>query len=554
MSDALSIDLGSLLPYVEEKLRSFFGRDMESVDAAQKLERQLRIAAGDANSVQVVGMDRPVSIFDIYQPTRLIQPFRKSRKTFTFWSVLKDGYNGVIVGGPGTGKTILAHYVFAQLSRKGDDLPILVTLRRREASAFLVEFVKDLAAGRLKKARKARLVLLVDGYDEIDGAERMLVADALSEFAALDVGHFFLTCRSFYPVDAVKAHRFEIAPFNDSDSAAFVSAFSKAYGEPIDPAALLQDLEEHGFADFARHPLMLALVCILKAGPLPELPRTPVGLIERAILTLTVGWDQAKGVRRRSRLKLDGQDRYRCMKKVAYEMERLMESDATVQAAVRQFLRLRQRSEVDPHELLMEIAQWYGMLVPVSGLQWTFVHRTIHDYLAAQYWVDAGFSPKNVAEWNSRAAYAACLQDDATKALLAMLEFPERLPALAECLYNAPLFNAERVAGAVIGHFRDYPGKVQHLSGCIAVETERDFFAAAGDEFLGELARMALGARSSAHELVLGYVLAETARRRLPLSAEIRAYLNARYERDTIFAVARGEQVIEVRWARMAGA
>jgi hypothetical protein len=125
MCDAVSVDLGSLLPYIEEKLRSFFGRDVESVAAAEKLERQLRIAAGDANSVQVVGMDRPVSIFDIYQPTRLIQPFRKSRKTFTFWNVLKDGYNGVSWAVQALVKPYLLIMCSPSLAKRGTIFPFL---------------------------------------------------------------------------------------------------------------------------------------------------------------------------------------------------------------------------------------------------------------------------------------------------------------------------------------------------------------------------------------------------------------------------------------------
>jgi hypothetical protein len=56
-----------------------------------------------------------------------------------------------------------------------------------------------------------------------------------------------------------------------------------------------------------------------------------------------------------------------------------------------------------------------GVLVPAEYQRWQFVHRTIHDYLAARYWVESGeFSISPVRDWNTRASYAACLLPDAS--------------------------------------------------------------------------------------------------------------------------------------------
>ena len=69
----------------------------------------------------------------------------------------------------------------------------------------------------------------------------------------------------------------------------------------------------------------------------------------------------------------------------------------------------------------METARFYGILVPCEG-GWEFVHRTLHDFLAAQYWVETGeFARVTSYEWNARTAYAACRMHDSTRILEAAL-------------------------------------------------------------------------------------------------------------------------------------
>ena len=65
MSEGISFDVGSALPYLEDKIRALFGRDHQSIDAAELLARQARLAVRDAATIQIVGMDKPVGINDI---------------------------------------------------------------------------------------------------------------------------------------------------------------------------------------------------------------------------------------------------------------------------------------------------------------------------------------------------------------------------------------------------------------------------------------------------------------------------------------------------------
>lgn len=126
---------------------------------------------------------------------------------------------------------------------------------------------------------------------------------------------------------------------------------------------------------------------MLKTSTLPELPQNCLHLLKRAFDTLTFRWDEQKGVRRRSRLPVDGEHRVSCLMRIAYQMSGLIATQEQVEAYTRYFLKLLRRNlHVDPRRLLQEIAQWYGVLVPGDGDKWQFAHRSITD--RSGFWCD----------------------------------------------------------------------------------------------------------------------------------------------------------------------
>ena len=536
MSDGVSIDIGGLLPYLEEKVLGLLGKDARHLSARQTLERNLRISAKDATAVQIVGMDRPISIFDIYQPTRLVR--RRDNRFADFNDLVERASDAIIFGRPGGGKTMLARYLFASLSKDKNLVPVLFTLRRSEAVEDLKTLVTAVSDATLKLG-KARLILLVDGYDEVSTTTRQQVADILRNFWSLNIGNFFLTCRSYYDTAAVSAPHWDIAPFSVHDAEGFIKAFAKAYQSDLDASVVIRDLHDKGFADFLQHPLLLALVCILKSGPMPTLPRSSIGLIRRAVDTLTFRWDEAKQLARESRYDLDGEDRKRCLMRVAFNMHRLIEKEDVVIRATQEQLRLLQRPDVSVERLLEELAQWYGLLVPSEDNHWSFVHRTIHDYLAALFWIEtAGFDPQTVTEWNSRAAYAACMTGDATRAMLKMLSSTKDTGPFVECLSNNAAFDVEKVADAVVDFFHRNPeAATVKRDSEVEVTTTKGFFALASDDFLRALSEASAPGKLMSNEALLWCAIAELHNRGVVVSPKLRESVIARFGESTPVSV-----------------
>ena len=381
----------------------------------------------------------------------------------------------------------------------------------------LEEFVRRCGiGGRFDKlAKKAMPVLLVDGYDEISTADRHRVSEALTEFQSLKKGCFYLTCRSFYDVYDLRANRFEIERFTNEHQINFIRAFSEIYEIPIHAENLVSQLNSRGLKDLAAHPLTLTLICMLKSGVLPDLPDNTLALLKRAFDLLTLRWDQQKGVSREAQVALDGEERIRCLMRVAYKMMELRASQEEVEGFVREYLRLSQHETADAREVLLDTARWYGVLVPTEVDEWEFVHRSIHDYLAARFWVESGsFRPASVRSWTTRVAYAACLSPNATETLVRALRECEGLDVVAECLRNKPSFDPNDVASAFFYHFSRFVRTYAYDRGdtSLSVSSGDDIFTLFSDQLLLSLLRHAtlkssLDDSRRAAEFVCAYVL-----------------------------------------------
>jgi hypothetical protein len=554
MNGDISIDVGSAVPYLTDRVLSLFHKDLASQEWQAQVRTLVRSSFERASSIQCVGMDRPIPISRIYQPSRLTRGAwasstaisMDSRTVWTpsgsmgrsleadlrFQDLIKLEVDAVVFAGPGRGKTTLLRSMYMELSSCPEFIPLLFVLRDVNGVDTLEAVVGQLTAGRKlrgakdrskrenEKQKDAHIILLIDGYDEISVADRKRVSHALLTFRATEQGHFFLTCRTFYDVfDLDGVEHFGLAPFTHTDSIGFIDAFSASYGGELDAESLLTELEQHGFQDFASHPLLLALVCILKSGPSPVLPRRAIGLIRRAIDTLTLRWDEAKGVYRTSRIPLDGEERVRCLMRIAFFMKKSEARAEEVEQYAEEYLRLAQLRSVDKRSLLREMAQWYGLLVEVGNDSWQFVHRTIQDFLAARFWVEDGrFNPDSVSHWNIRAAYAACLAPDASRSVIKMLRQAKDVSAFCECLYNAAPFDPERAAKEVVNRLNRLNCFTQsNTDHGISVNTNEDFYSLATPEFLVALVKEGLKRGGPAATTAVAYAMSECWRRNVSL-------------------------------------
>jgi hypothetical protein len=517
-----------------------------------------------AQSVQCIGMRQPIPLADIYQSLRC----RRGNDTslITFESVFDQPEDSIIFAGPGRGKTTVLQYSYTKLTEGSSWLPILFTLRTETVVEDLAEFVTALAKRKQLREmlisekeeqenkrdsegeRKTIVIpppapqvfLLVDGYDEIDSSKRAKVSTALALFQANAFGTFILTCRTSYIVYNLQAVHYFLEDFTYDDAVCFVNAFAKSSNLNIDGRSLVSELISRRLEYFALHPLMLCLVMVIRTDLDPRLPTNSIALLRRAIEILAFRWDRERRVVRHSSMGLEGEIRVNLMMRIAYDMRFSAASDEEVRATTKKFLTLQQRSDIDSDELITEICQFYGLLSETGDGNFQFVHKTIHDYLAARFSVEGGlFVPNQVADWEPRAAYAACLVPDATQSLICSLRVNRDTVAFSECLLNTARFDPRPVARAVLEKFEKYrPYSYRPIVSSereyLTIDVPHSFFSLASTEFLQAIVEVSSYQRRSSIDVVLGCACVELQRRSQRISdldtcVRLREYFTKQY-------------------------
>ena len=556
MSDAgiTLFDLGSALPWVEEKIRGLFGKGSATLEQKALLKQLHETAVEMTRSVQCIGMPMPIPFEKIYQPTKLrvrsglrissaaafhsqnrqAQAIAIARSqqfsTISVQDFLLSPENAIIFAGPGWGKTTFIHHVFRRTSSDPAYYPVLITLRRPTAVNDLEEFVGICASQAVIK-RRLKIVLLVDGYDEVPTKQRAKVSEALLRFSSANVGRYLLTCRDHYEVIGLSSSHVQVDCFDLHDKYEFVKAFLSSFGSSMDAIKMVNELEQRELGDFLSHPLLLALACIVKCGNSSEQPRSSIRLLERALTTLQYLWDMNKGIDRERLTRLDGNDRMEILKRIAYVSRSPYMQSSRAEAIARKSIDKMQISKADPALVLRESAQFYGILMQSSD-GWEFVHRSVQDYLAAKHWVESGqFANERRYEWNTRTAYAACIAGDATNVLKGALESADGLTCAMETLMNAPSFDMKVISEAVKRYYsgRDRLLVMEATTNGVAGGIDINLFELLSYRFLNHLIEDFCKQRSDRLDILVGYCLAELRRRLLRVEHSTFAMVKSAY-------------------------
>ena len=484
--NSVNVNVGELVEYSSNKLLRAIGKDSFTVGLKNKLKERIKIELFNASYIKSIGMVKPIKINDIYQPTVIKT---NSYEKIDHQSLIEKNDSYIIKGHPGSGKSIFLNWILCNDLSKNDPIKLMYRLRAPGEIEELSHFVEEIIETKAIK-KKEKFLILVDGYDEVNELQRKIISQILGKILITDKIQFILTCRYYYHIYDLKVKEYYVSPFSIFDAENFLKIYLKLYNVKDTPDKVINELVANGFSDYLENPLMLTLICVLKTSSLKNLPKQTVSLVQRAVDTLGWRWDESKGVSRESKYPLDARNRIDLLEQIAYNFE-LPEGDEIIALnSAENYLNKSQYLDIIPKRLLEEIAQWFGIFVPTSNGKWLFTHRTMHDYLAAAYWVKSGlFASKvnSIKNWNTRTAYAASISTDATKCIVNSLKKTKDEFVLMQCLKNNASFDSSLVAKAVVKHIKNnqkYSLQFDFKEKCNRINLKMDLAVYASIKFL----------------------------------------------------------------------
>jgi energy-coupling factor transporter ATP-binding protein EcfA2 len=348
--------------------------------------------------------------------------------------VLKEHNHIVIIGSPGMGKSTILEHIFLEECKQSENnlklfsfsldpyednerriksIPILIRLREKDGNKdfnFKEEIKRILEISDTQMVsvfRSGRLLLLVDGLDEVAEAFRAKACSQLMDLAnSYRKNKVILTCRSTIVFQASQSFKFfEVANLDQKQQNRFTrNYFSLAMKEPdswigrllhnnsdINDQKLNRKIQvSNRLSELAQSPLLLSMICIvyMDSGDLPE-KRSE--LYSRGIEIYLKQWDDYRVSQPRSqsesyrKLKLYGKKEL--LEELAYFMfSRESEYTQISEDELVSFISENKKVTLDEgYEILLGIAADHGLLIEPIAKQWEFSHLTFQEYFTAKW-------------------------------------------------------------------------------------------------------------------------------------------------------------------------
>jgi hypothetical protein len=308
-------------------------------------------------------------------------------------SLYNSGHALFIVGPAGYGKTSFCRWhtleddkLFSQ--RVHNCVAVYVPLHKLTAAQVLslsstirrhAALTRD-AFGRKSDTRAVSYRVYLDGLDEVDDeADRSRIVAHIKRRKQLDAPtSYILTARDYLvSAETEGIPRVYLCPLSDVQIGELARLWLKDASKTAD---FLQQLDQSApLKDLARIPLLCTLTILIYRRT-ATLPENRLKLYETFIELLCSGWDLAKGLQRRSRLKAEF--KILVLRKVAF-LTHLARRKAFRQKELNQVVsELDLRISADGVDILLDELTADGV-IHRSGEEFEFRHLSLQEYLAA---------------------------------------------------------------------------------------------------------------------------------------------------------------------------
>jgi predicted NACHT family NTPase len=333
----------------------------------------------------------------------------------------------MILGKPGAGKTTFLKYVALQCVEgnfKSQLVPLFITLKEfAEAPGqpslldYLIQLFQRYGIAPETKIktglwtgwlsgnatptevllRQGRILMLLDGLDEVREADSRRVLQQIQDFTnQFAKNPFVITCRI-----AAREYMFErfveveVADFDDQQIATFTKQWFQAKEDPIKAETFIRKLkQERGIRDLAASPILLTLLCLV-FGESGSFPANRSELYKEGLDVLLKKWDVKRNIERdQVYQKLSLKRKEDLLSQIAldtFEQGNYFFKQKEVERYISQYIcNLPNASsddealQLDSDAVLKSIEAQHGLFIERARGIYSFSHLTFHEYFAAR--------------------------------------------------------------------------------------------------------------------------------------------------------------------------
>lgn len=449
IGSAVVVDLSKRVIETLAQRVGHWGVQVDSSQEAleQAIEEHQREVKRWSEEISFKDLQKPKTTSDVFVPLDIyLVPQRQHigpeerMQSAPLSSILKSSDVGhlIILGQPGAGKTTTIKYLCQEMINNSEvcplqEFPLLVRLRDLNTTRVQDGSFRDLLIERIQSVLDIRLslpvemagkedielrrtlrertviqaleilrpVILLDGLDEIaQKLRRDGIIEGVRQLALqLENTRIILTGRTgefSYHVD--KMTIYEIAPLSENQVQQFALSW---LGKEESPAFLLQ-VRQSPFADTAIKPLTLAHLCAIYER-VRKIPEKPKSVYKKIVSLLLEDWDQQRSVMRVSAYSDFEVDRKKeFLADLAHELTTANRASSFTRTDLLDvYLRIHRNYNLPQNQaqrVVDELETHTGLIVQSAMDLFEFSHKSLQEYLTAEFIVTLPSIPRNMIE------------------------------------------------------------------------------------------------------------------------------------------------------------
>ena len=359
----------------------------------------------------------------------------------SWWSVIAEP-RAIIFGGPGSGKSTCLRRIALEQEESDDDepsrIPIYIQLRHIQSKDSLAAVSRSLFAeqplltgptdldGSFIPDDLSNALLLLDGMDEVPSHLQQEVLGGIEQLAKSGTSAaIVVSTREYgYQWKIPGFKYFRILPLTENKVREWVY-YRLTADPPVPWRKFIASFEQSPkIRDLCCNPLLLS-IAVSSYRRSRTLPTSKAVLLESCLDAVADRWDSSRGVVRDAESWASPKMKIAALSRTAFFLN-VAAHDAF---SVDDFCSWNRPLAADRH-LLLALQRHTGLVTQVDDQdRWSFVHRTIADYLTARYVVfDTDDSAKTLRalmkrdRWRDVWSYSCGIAHDATPLVLMVLD------------------------------------------------------------------------------------------------------------------------------------